>query len=140
MFLKLNSLIKQNKKLFAIIFSLIIFIVLAFIIPGSFLTGVSVIIGTLLTLFLPGLFLIMILFPRVEKIHDLGKETAMTGRSIDGVERIVLSLFFSITLVALCLSIMRQLGVVFSPSIVVSVIVGMNALTLIGAIIRFRKQ
>lgn len=140
MFTKLYLFGNQNKSLLAIIFLLLIFIVFTIIIPGSFLTGVTVIIGVSLTLFLPGLFLTMILFPRVEKINDLGKEAITNERCIDGVERIVLSLFLSITLGVLCLSVLRQLGVVFSPSLIVGVIVGLNILTLIGAIIRLKKK
>jgi len=126
---------KQSQSLFISAVSIPVLVVVALVIPGSFLTGVLVMTGVVLTLFLPGFFLTFILFPEATKLKELGVDVLANKLAIDAIEKIIFSFFLSIALVALCLSIIRQFGAVFSPEIIVGVIIGLNFLTMLGALI-----
>lgn len=110
MFGKLIKQIKTNKSLFLVAVSILALIILSAIIPAPFWRSFLIIIGGFFSLFVPGFFLTLAIFPETEKLKDLGKNELLGKSKLDWLERIILSIFLSIAVVALFLTVIKQLG------------------------------
>ena len=96
-----------------------------------------IVFGSIAILFLPGFFFTFIFFPPRKIIFGLESNSIC---AIDRIERVILSIFFSITIIALILIIIRRLNIPLTPLMVGGVVIFANLVTMIGALIIFLRQ
>jgi len=131
--------IKRNKKTATGAILMLIIIFLAIIIPAPFIQSLYIIFGCLATIFLPGLFFTFIFFPKTISFAQIIKSDPLEPRKIDWIERIVLSLFFSLALVIIGLTIIRQVNIELTFLRVSLFIIVLNIACLVGAMIVWMK-
>ena len=140
MFTTIKKQIQQNRVVLFTAMALLGLIVLALVFSQPIWTVAKVVAGIVLSLFLPGFFLTLTLFPEATTWDDLGREGGSNGMFIDPVEKIVFSLFFSMAMVAISFTVLRQVGVIFSPAVVFVVVLSLNIITMVTAWLRRKKK
>lgn len=134
----INWLKKHFKKIVVVFAALLIFsFILMFWFPLT--EAFSIVFGSVGVLFLPGFFFTFIFFPASRSFQGSAKLSSLEARALDGIERIVLSIIFSITLITLTLTFLRRLDVNLTPSRVALVIISFNLINMAGALLISRK-
>lgn len=108
--MKWNDLSKNGKYIVSIsiltIFMILISIAIGIFSSLSYLEGFRIIFGSVYVLFIPGLILTYIFFPKTKEFDSKDKES----NSIDWIERIALSFALSIAVVPLVIFYLNLMG------------------------------
>lgn len=94
----------------------------------------------LVALILPGLFTSFILYPETKPIKDPIKTKKSTRIGLDWLERIIFSVFISITLITLFFIALQWFHVTVTPIILDFVIIFVNIVTGTGAVIALKRH
>ena len=127
------------KKIVVVLAALLIFsFILMFWFPVA--RAFNIVFGSVGVLFLPGFFFTFIFFPASRSLQDPVKASSLEARALDGIERIVLSIIFSITLITLTFTFLRRLDVNLTPLKVALVVIFFNIVNMAGALLVSRWQ
>ncbi len=116
-----------------------IIIIILFILSGvlmiwfSLLDSLRIVFGAFSVLALPGFFLSYIFFPNAAPYTE--QPDVKNSKSLDYIERGILSLFFSISMVTLALTFLRRIEIILSPFIITMVVLVINVVCLVGALL-----
>jgi uncharacterized membrane protein len=106
--------------LVALVILVVISVIITFAAQVSFLSSLRIVFGSLYVLFLPGLVISYIFFPKTKKLDDEpneddkvknSQENRRLSGSIDWIERIALSFALSIAIVPLAVFYLNLIGV-----------------------------
>ena len=134
----MNSFSKTDLQKILIVIILIVFFLtmsLSFYYPMfKALAIVSIGIGSI---FLPGFFLTLLFLPLKK---NLDQDTHEHRKSLDSIERVVLSVFLSIVLNTIIFMSLQMFKIVITTSVLVLVIIIVNILTGLAIAIAVRKS
>ncbi|NQT50005.1 DUF1616 domain-containing protein [Candidatus Kuenenbacteria bacterium] len=98
-----------------------------------------IVFGSVFTLFLPGFWLIYVFFPKKRPLQINAILSKNDYKALDKIERFILSIFLSITLLTLTLTVLRRIEIELSAVRVAFIIICINIVTAILAWIRYKK-
>lgn len=134
----ISLLYKFNKELILLLLLLIVLtIFLSAWFPAT--KSIGIVFGGLGILFIPGYFFTYVSFPEPKPLHTSNSNTQTLTNTLDKIERIILSLFLSMTLIALSLTLLRTFNFTLSPKRVVVIISLINIFAIVGAWIKYKK-
>lgn len=99
----------------------------------SFQISLRMVFGSVVVLFLPGFFLSFLFFPQ-------SRSKSKKKHTPDWFERTIFSVFFSLTLITLTLTILRTFKFTLTPTKIALIVILINALLLIGILITYIKH